>query len=87
MLNNKVAVISGLYNNHSIAYGIFKQFIKEKAEVVCLVQSSRIKERVENIIDKSLSKSVLYNFKYEYDRRKTKLKKYSLLILRKMIIK
>lgn len=58
MLSNKIAVITGIYNSHSISYGILQIFIKEKAQVVCLVQNSKIKEKVQNILDKSFSKDV-----------------------------
>lgn len=58
MLRNKIAVITGIYNSHSISYGILQNFIKEKAQVVCLVQNSKIKEKVQNILDKSFSKDV-----------------------------
>lgn len=58
MLSNKIAVITGIYNSHSISYGILQNFIKEKAQVVCLVQNSKIKEKVQNILDKSFSKDV-----------------------------
>lgn len=58
MLSNKIAIITGIYNSHSISYGILQNFIKEKAQVVCLVQNSKIKEKVQNILDKSFSKDV-----------------------------
>lgn len=58
MLNNKIAVITGIYNSHSISYGILQNFIKEKAQVVCLVQNSKIKDKLQCIFDNSFSKDV-----------------------------
>lgn len=48
-LNNKRALVLGVVNTHSIAYGIAKCLRREGAEVALTYQGDRIKERVEKI--------------------------------------
>jgi enoyl-[acyl-carrier protein] reductase I len=49
LLKNKVALVTGITNEHSIAYFIAKEYVKNGAEVIITYQSERLKETVEAI--------------------------------------
>lgn len=49
ILNNKKALIVGIINQHSIAYGIAKAMYREGAQLILTYQNDRIKDRVAKI--------------------------------------
>ena len=48
-LNNKRALVVGIANNRSIAYGIAKSLHREGAELAFTYQGERLKDRLMNI--------------------------------------
>ncbi len=58
-LSGKKALIVGVANNKSIAYGIAKQMAEQGAEIALTYQSDKLKSRVEKIADELGCKIVL----------------------------
>ncbi|MGL5722581.1 MAG: SDR family oxidoreductase, partial [Brevinema sp.] len=60
LLKGKVALVTGVANERSIAYAIAKQYKEQGAHVILSYQGDKLKERVENIA-KELGISELYD--------------------------
>lgn len=51
LLKNKIALVTGVANDRSIAYAIAKQFCEQGATVILSYQGEKLKDRVQKIAD------------------------------------